>query len=278
MQIAVSRHAAAAVLVGLLVLVAASASPNVQFGDPNSGGDVGVYERYGERIRSGLIPYGDFYMEYPPLAAPVFAAPTIGAGDSYLRNSKALQALMAALSLVLVVVTLALSGASVRHLYLAALAVGVSPVLLGRIAFTRYDFWPALLTIAALALATANRTKLGSGVLALGTLAKIYPAVLLPLFLLRADSERRGGWRPALAVFATVMFVGLAPFVAVGAGGLRFTCSNRWSDRFRSRRSGVRSRLSWAGLECTSRTSSSHTARTTSSAGCHRRSPQSPRS
>ncbi len=57
----------------------------------------------------------------------MFAVPTIGAGDSYLRNSKALQALMAALSLVLVVVALALSGATVRHLYLAAIAVAVSP-------------------------------------------------------------------------------------------------------------------------------------------------------
>jgi uncharacterized membrane protein len=222
-RIAFSRHAVAAALVGLLVLFVASASPNVQFGDPENGGDVGVYERYGERMRSGLIPYGDFYMEYPPLAAPVFAAPTIGAGASYLRNAKVLQALMASLSLVLVVVALALSGATVRHLYLAALAVAVSPILLGRITFTRYDFWPALLTIAALALATANRTRLGSGVLALGTLAKVYPAVLLPLFLLRADGERKGGWRAALVAFATVMFVVLAPFAVVGAGGLRFT-------------------------------------------------------
>ncbi len=95
--------------------------------------------------------------------------------------------------------------------------------MLGRIAFTRYDFWPALLTIAALALATANRTRLGTGVLALGTLAKVYPAVLLPLFLLRADRERRGGWRPALVAFAAVMFVVLAPLAAIGAGGLRFT-------------------------------------------------------
>ena len=72
----------------------------MQFGDPESGGDIGVYERYGERMRAGMIPYADFYIEYPPLAAPVFAVPTIGAGDSYLRNSKVLQALMAALSLV----------------------------------------------------------------------------------------------------------------------------------------------------------------------------------
>ena len=35
--------------------------------------DTPVYERYGERIADGDLPYRDFSLEYPPGALPAFA-------------------------------------------------------------------------------------------------------------------------------------------------------------------------------------------------------------
>ena len=71
---------------GLLVFALASASPNAQLGRSANLGDTPLYQRYGENMRDGLIPYADFYMEYPPGAAPVFVAPTVGDRRDYSRN------------------------------------------------------------------------------------------------------------------------------------------------------------------------------------------------
>jgi hypothetical protein len=183
-----------------------------------------VYQRYGDDVRNGLIPYGDFYTEYPPMAVPIFVVPTIGDAEDYVRNSKLTQLVLAAVALLLVVWICSRLRRPPPELYIAALVVAVSPALLGRVSFTRFDFWPATLTVAALAVTIAGRVRLSGGVLALATLAKIYPAVLLPLALLYTG--RREGRDPAyrlLAAYAVVMVAVLAPLAAVGAGGLRFT-------------------------------------------------------
>src|SRR5438034_10028682 len=40
-------------------------------------GDVPIYERYGNRIEAGDVPYADFRVEYPPLALPAFVVPAL---------------------------------------------------------------------------------------------------------------------------------------------------------------------------------------------------------
>jgi hypothetical protein len=158
------------------------------------------------------------------MAVPIFVVPTIGDAEDYVRNSKLTQLVLAAVALLLVVWICSRLRRPPPELYIAALVVAVSPALLGRVSFTRFDFWPATLTVAALAVTIAGRVRLSGGVLALATLAKIYPAVLLPLALLYAG--RREGRDPAyrlLAAYAVVMVAVLVPLAAVGAGGLRFT-------------------------------------------------------
>ena len=222
------RHSVYAVLVGLLVFALASASPNAQLGRSANIGDTPLYQRYGERMRDGLIPYADFFMEYPPGAAPVFVAPTVGDPGDYSRNSKLLQLVLGAICLVLVVVAAAAVARRPRDLYVAALLFAVTPVLLGRITFARYDFWPAVLTLAAVVLAMRGRDRFGSATLAAATAAKVYPVVLLPIFLLRA--ARDGGRRAALqslGVFTGVLAAILVPLAAVGAGGLWFSLTSQ---------------------------------------------------
>jgi len=226
--IEIYRHRVGAVLVGLLVFALASAAPNVQLGKSSNVGDTPLYQRYGENVRDGRIPYADFYMEYPPAALPVFVAPTVDGPDSYVRNSKVLQLLLAAICLVLIVLATATVARRPRDLYVTALLFAVTPILLGRITFARFDFWPAVLALAAVLLAVRGRERLASATLAVATAAKVYPLVLLPIFLLRA--ARSGGRRAVVesfGVFTLVLAAILVPLALVGAGGLWFSLTSQ---------------------------------------------------
>jgi len=215
------RHTIAAALAGLVLLSLATAAPNVQFLDERNVGDTHLYSLYGENVRDGSVPYDDFYMEYPPGAIPVFVAPTVGAEEQYASNSKWIQWLLAAGCVVLVALAVSSAGRTASGVYLATAAVAVAPVALGRVTFTRFDFWPAALTGLALALLARRRHRLGGGALAVATAAKIYPVVLLPLAI--AFAWREGGRRKArdvLMVYALVLVGIVLPFAALGAGGI----------------------------------------------------------
>ena len=45
--------------------------------------DTPVYERYGEAILDGQVPYRDFDLEYPPAALPAFVLPALAQEDDY---------------------------------------------------------------------------------------------------------------------------------------------------------------------------------------------------
>ena len=76
-----------------------------------------------------------------------------------------------------------LLGASRRRAYAALCVAGVGPALLGPIALARFDYWPALLAVAAVAALVARRPMLACGFAAAGALAKIFPVLLVPLAL-----------------------------------------------------------------------------------------------
>jgi hypothetical protein len=212
---------AIATLVGVAVLVVTSVLPNVHLLDAHKGGDTAVYQTYGERIVSGELPYRDFYVEYPPGALPAFAAPTFGAEHDYAQHSKYLQWLLAALTVLFVSITLVLLGAGRRRLLTATVLVGLAPVALGYVTYTRYDWWPAALTAAALAALVAGRAWTGHAVLGAAVGAKVYPAAMVPLTL--AHAWRTRGLRQAIVAAAWlvgVLALIVLPFAAVAPGGV----------------------------------------------------------
>jgi len=187
--------------------------------------DTPVYEHYGDAIRAGQVPYRDFQVEYPPAALPVFVIPSLGAaaGDlhAYRRIFEALMALCGAAAAALVALVLVREGSSPGKLAGGTGLAALAPLALGSVVLSRFDLWPAALSVAALAALLTGRLRLGSGVLGLATAAKVYPAVMLPLVL--AYVWRRRGRGEALrcgAVFAAVVAVCLVPFVALAPGGL----------------------------------------------------------
>jgi hypothetical protein len=215
------RDAALATILGVAVLAGASALPNVHLLDVHQGGDTALYATYGERIVSGQLPYRDFYVEYPPGALPAFVVPTIGAKDDFAQNSKYLQWTLAALTVLFVAITLTVLGAGRPRLFTSVVLVGLAPVALGYVTFTRYDWWPAALTAAALAALVAGWMRSGHAVLAVAVSAKVYPAALVPLTL--AQTWRTQGLRRAVAAAACLVAVLAAivlPFAVIAPGGV----------------------------------------------------------
>src|SRR4029453_5375657 len=132
----------------------------------------------------GSVPYRDFFMEYPPGALAVFLPPRLfGAGDAYIDAFKALMALLAAGTLLLVVLVLVRLGASRRHVIAATALLALSPLPLGPISLNTYDGFPALLTVAALAALVWGWDLAALGLLGLAFAGKVYPAVLVPAAL-----------------------------------------------------------------------------------------------
>ncbi len=184
--------------------------------------DTPTYQRYGDAVVDARrVPYRDFSLEYPPGALPSFIVPSLAPSAHYRTAFEILMALCGVAAAALVASTLVSAGASPGRLYGAAVLVGLSPLVLGSVVLTRFDLWPAALTVGALAAFAGGRSRLGFGVLAVAVSAKIYPAVILPLALV--FTARRASWRESLVglgVFAAVLGVILLPFAILSPGGL----------------------------------------------------------
>ena len=182
--------------------------------------DTPVYERYGEAMTAGQVPYRDFRPEYPPAALPAFVLPALGPSDDYRTLFEILMLACGMGIVALVAATLARVGVAGRELYASVALAALAPLALGTVVLTRFDLWPALLTVAALAALVSGRDRLGLGVLGLATAAKLYPAVLLPVALVYA--ARRGSQNALAALVAFMGAVGLCflPFLLLAPEGV----------------------------------------------------------
>jgi hypothetical protein len=117
-------------------------------------------------------------------------------------------------------VLLRLEAGPVR-LTLALGLAAAAPLLLGSVVLSRFDLWPAALTVGALAALVAGRDRLGVGVLGLAFAAKLYPAALLPLAVTWV--WRRHGRREAVVctgVFAAIALACFLPFLVLAPHGV----------------------------------------------------------
>jgi len=217
------RDAVIAAVIGVALFVACALVIHAGPLAPGSFGDVYEYRKYQLYMAHGLWPYHDFFDEYPPFAQPLFYVVGWLPG-SYAHAFRWTMVVFGAGTLVLLVASLASLGASRRRLAIATVTVAVSPLLLGQSAFNEFDFWPALLTSAALLAMIRLRWRTAYVLLALGVAAKTYPVVLLPLLLIEAwEHGGRGLVKRGLVWFAGALVVVHLPFAIVGAGGLRFS-------------------------------------------------------
>ena len=189
-------------------------------------GDVRFYETWGGLMAGHLVPYRDFRIEYPPGALPMFLGPVYlrklaGYHGTYYVWFRVELLVIGLLALVAMAYALAQLGASRRRAYAALCVAGVGPALLGPIALARFDYWPALLAVAAVAALVARRPMLTCGFAAAGAAVKIFPAVLIPLALIelwRRHGARAAAQGVALAVAVVAAFS--VPFAVVAPHGM----------------------------------------------------------
>jgi Glycosyltransferase family 87 len=179
--------------------------------------DLHLYRQYGDALLDGRLPYRDVFVEYPPGAIPLFAAPSLASGGLYDPLFKVLMTLCAVATIYLVVLVLARRGAALSELAAAAVFLALVPIALGPVSLNTYDAWPALLTVAALAALVYGRGTLALSLLGVAFAAKLYAVALVPLALIRIG--RKGAWR-ALAAFLAVAAVLTVPWVALSPHGV----------------------------------------------------------
>ena len=183
--------------------------------------DVPVYIHYAGLMRHGAVPYRDFKFEYPPAALPPMLLPSYMSW-SYAASFAVLMGVCGAACIAVSASALSAVGASAARTWAALLAIGVAPLVLGSLFDTRFDLWPTLLAVGALAALVRERAVLSGVLLGLGFAAKLWPAVLLPIAL--AYLWRRRGRAVALAHLAGFVVVSAAcflPFAIIAPHGLR---------------------------------------------------------
>jgi uncharacterized membrane protein len=183
--------------------------------------DTPVYQRYGEAVLAGRLPYRDFALEYPPGALPMFILPALPSEEHFRSWFEALMWICAASAIACLACALTAVGADLRRLYGAVVFAGLAPLALGSLVLSRFDLWPAALTAAALTALVAERERLGFGALGFAVAAKLFPLVLLPLALIYT-AQRRGAREAVLclAVFTAVLAAVLLPFAILAPDGL----------------------------------------------------------
>jgi hypothetical protein len=183
--------------------------------------DVGGYQDRARSIRSGAVPYRDFAFEYPPAALPPMLLPAYMTW-SYATSFAVLMGVCGAACIAAAASVLRAVGAGADRTWAALLAIGVAPLVLGSLFDTRFDLWPTLLAVGALAALVRERAVLSGALLGLGFAAKLWPAVLLPIAL--AYLWRRRGRAVALthlAAFVAVSAACFLPFAILAPHGLR---------------------------------------------------------
>jgi hypothetical protein len=199
----------------ILLLVALATPTAALFPDQS---DVDLYRSDAQQVGSGLVPYRDFALEYPPGALVPMVVPYVagGGGDLGLDSYQVLFAdweacLLLVLALVLARVGPTIPGGGRAVLRLIPVTIGAALALTWR-----YDLFPAMLTAVALWAALERRPGPVGIAIGVGVLAKLYPVVLLPAlavpWLIPLDVRRL--IRLAAAFVATVA-LGLLPFVAL---------------------------------------------------------------
>ena len=190
--------------------------------------DTPVYQRYGNAIADGKVPYRDFEVEYPPGALPVFALPGLAepghdqeVSTGFRRSFETLRWLCGAAALAAMAVILRSLRRSTLNVWTALCFAAIAPLLLGSVILSRFDLWPAALVAAALAALVSGRLRLGHALLGLGVTAKLFPAVFVPLGF--AFVWKRAGRREALTCLALALGIVVAvfaPFLILSPGGV----------------------------------------------------------
>lgn len=189
--------------------------------DPHVFEDVRAYHEYASAPFSGRVPYRDVLIEYPPAAFPLFLVPRLVAPSlSAFRWAFAFEMGLCGLTINALVAFAVARWQQPRDgprrlawLTLALAALGPLPI-------ARFDLAPTALAIATL-VAWQCAHPISAGILAgIGTLAKLFPGVVLVPCLAAASPPGARRQRGAFVSFVLTLVAGLLAWFAIGGPGV----------------------------------------------------------
>jgi uncharacterized membrane protein len=171
------------------------------------------------RMLDGQIPYHDFPSEYPPLALLSFLLPGL-VSHNVIGYSWAFAAELMICNLLIMLMLADLAAffkISVRN----TLAIYTTVIIAtGAIVVCRYDLLPAMLVMGALWAFIKGKNKFAWAAAGLGFVAKLYPIIILPLFIVYQLKNRQyGRMIQGGAVFLAVLIVFSLPWIIIDAPG-----------------------------------------------------------
>lgn len=181
--------------------------------------DIPVYRDVAAAIAAGQLPYRDFDVEYPPLAAALMYVARLIPTD-YATGFSLVMFVALATTLLGTMATAAALRLSPRRQTAAGLIVATTPLLLGDLVATRFDLALTALLAWTLWAAVTDRFAAMWLLLAAAIALKLVPVALIPVLVIW-QRHRTGAWPgrtllPSAAVSAIVWI----PFLMFGASGI----------------------------------------------------------
>jgi uncharacterized membrane protein len=195
----------------------------------SGGPDVEGYYQYAVKMSQGQVAYRDFSVEYPPGALVTFYLPYL-ASDNLQGYGTAFTFEMLLFDIVGLLLVFGLGKKAGISPWTSLIGYTLAMVAIGSIAVQRFDMVPAVITLGAVYAFSRGNYKTAWAILAIGTMTKLFPGLLAPLFLIY--QWRRGGLRsmiPSVAMFAVVVLAISVPLLAVSSHGFisSFTVQSR---------------------------------------------------
>ena len=216
----------------------------------SGGPDLEGYHQYAVKMSQGEVAYRDFAVEYPPGALVVFYLPYIFS-NSIAGYGTAFTFEMLIFDIAgMLILFYAARRARISE-WLALTGYTLAMVAIGSIMVQRFDMIPAVMTLGALFAFSRGNYKLAWGILAIGTMTKLIPGLLAPLFLIY--QWKQGGWRsviPGLVIFAGMILIIALPFISYSSHGFiaAFTVQGRRPLQLESTYSSILLLMSSLGL------------------------------
>jgi len=172
-----------------------------------------LFKFYADRVFMGELPYRDFLFEYPPFTLPFILIPRIFSAEFF--NYQLFFWLELAIFGLLglwMIIDLANEQKTRREAIFTPIIYCILLFILGVLNFSRYDLIPAILTLGAVWLKIKNKNSWAYFILGLGVMTKIYPIVILPLFIIEDHRSLKVLFKN-LSLFLLGIILPLIPFI-----------------------------------------------------------------
>lgn len=173
------------------------------------------------KVMRGQVPYRDFSFEYPPLALLFFLLPRLVA-STYPIFAAVFEAEVLIFCLIGLFFVYSIARRLGKSPWKLMIVYTVCILAIGPIVAQQFDIFPSIMVLLALYYFWTGHHRTGWVFLALGTLTKIYPAVIAPIIIFDYihNQQYRQLWSGVITFIVTCLVVAL-PFMVIGQDAIR---------------------------------------------------------